>query len=102
MATVLITGATGGIGRYLSEHLGRQHDVISVSRRPHKQAVLEPCDLTKEVPRFSSDTTQVRPRIDWVVHLATSYDVDSDLQMFNALRLMPPRHIYELVEAGQL
>ena len=92
MATVLITGATGGIGRYLSEHLGRQHDVISVSRRPHKQAVLEPCDLTKEVPRFSSDTTQVRPRIAWVVHLATSYDVDSDLRMIENLEAFAREH----------
>lgn len=82
MATVLVTGASGMIGMYLtSSLLQKKHKVFAVDSRPNEFVGTNPdysfvqCDITDKNVIENILHTQ---RIDTVVHLACSVDNDID------------------------
>jgi len=82
MSVILISGATGGIGKHLSQYLTSQgHTVIPLSRRESESSVFAPCDLTTTVPQYLPQPGAELDNIDWIIHLASSYKIDADLQM---------------------
>lgn len=82
MATVLVTGASGMIGMYLtSSLLQKKHRVFAVDSRPNEFVGTSPdytftqCDITDKGVIENILQTQ---RIDTLVHLACSVDNDID------------------------
>ena len=69
---ILITGATGFLGRHLLSQLAPHHELVALSRRapgPELEGLARwvPCDLS------SLDVSVLPPRVDAVVHLAQSH-----------------------------
>jgi GDP-6-deoxy-D-talose 4-dehydrogenase len=104
MAKVLITGADGFTGRYLSSALlQRQHDVIGLSRTAsilENGVEVHACDLT--------DVTSLQRVIstcsaDWVVHLAAiSFVAHSDVtQLYNA-NIIGTRNLLDLLSRADV
>jgi UDP-glucose 4-epimerase len=68
---VLITGATGFVGRYVLDRLAARHEVIALTRRPPPAGLGSVRWIEHD---FSARETQPRwpPRVDAIVHLAQS------------------------------
>ena len=93
MANVLITGASGGIGQHLCQHLSTRHEVIPLSRRPPDDSLFGPSDLVAEPPELRGHVdSQNAGNIDWIIHLATTYDIDDDLAMLDNLVKFAQQH----------
>ena len=96
MANLLITGASGGIGKHLCRHLATRHEVIPLSRSPSGDSPFESCDLTAGPPQLRGDVdSQKSERFDWIIHLATTYDVDGDMAMLDNLIKFAEQHEVE-------
>jgi uncharacterized protein YbjT (DUF2867 family) len=86
MANLLITGASGGIGQHLCQHLSTRHEVIPLSRSPPDDSLFGPSDLIAEPPLLRGHVdSQKAGNIDWIIHLATTYDINDDLAMLDNL-----------------
>ena len=81
MANLLITGSSGGIGRHLCAELEKDHNVMPLSRRDI-DSPFGPCDLVQQIPAWKGEQDT---QVDWIVHLATTYNVEDDLLMLNNL-----------------
>ena len=93
MANLLITGASGGIGQHLCQHLSTRHEVIPLSRRPPDDSLFGPSDLVTESPVLRGHVdSQNAGNIDWIIHLATTYDINDDLVMLNNLVKFAQQH----------
>jgi UDP-glucose 4-epimerase len=64
---ILVTGASGFVGRRLVQHLAKDHEVFGLSRRPSPSPHSVQMDLSLGV-----DVAALPERIDAVVHLAQS------------------------------
>ncbi|MEO1614716.1 MAG: FAD-binding protein, partial [Planctomycetota bacterium] len=96
MANLLITGAGGGIGQHLCRHLSTRHEVIPLSRSPREKSRFEPCDLVAGPPQLRSNVdSQIAGDVDWIIHLATTYDIDDDLAMLDNLVKFAEQHEVE-------
>lgn len=86
MAKLLVTGASGGIGRHLCQQLSSEHEVLPLSRNPATDSAMAPCDLARELPQLRGSAGRGNAGdIDWIIHLATSYRVEDDLAMLDNL-----------------
>ena len=82
--TVLLTGASGFIGRHLIEALQEQFTIFALARRTQKEAGISShpnlhwilVDITdeEELTRTFSETIPSQHQVDYVVHLAAYYD----------------------------
>ncbi|MEM6451744.1 MAG: NAD-dependent epimerase/dehydratase family protein [Cyanobacteria bacterium P01_D01_bin.105] len=95
--SILITGASGGIGQHLRNYLLCKEivsQVIVVSRQSQEDTFSIVCDLTETVPQLtdvqltdavgSSNSSKISlEKVDWIIHLATSYQLEPDLGMLN-------------------
>lgn len=82
--TVLLTGASGFIGRHLIEALQDQFTIFALARRTQKEAGISShpnlhwilVDITdeEELTRTFSETIPPQHKVDYVVHLAAYYD----------------------------
>ena len=93
MANILVSGASGGIGQHLVARLSSKHQVLALSRAVSEHASLEPCDLVQGHPKWKKTTRDSAPssssqhdvQVDVIVHLATTYRLESDLAMLEHL-----------------
>ena len=69
---IVVTGATGFIGRALCNELAKQHNVIALTRRPEKASVLfeRPVDIIKWNPEDTDGWEKCLEGSDAVVNLA--------------------------------
>uniref|UniRef100_A0A7S3YCN7 FAD-binding PCMH-type domain-containing protein n=2 Tax=Lotharella globosa TaxID=91324 RepID=A0A7S3YCN7_9EUKA len=92
---ILMTGGTGGIGFHLENSLRKKYNILRVSRKdqdelPDGVAHIK-VDLTDEKGLAESIPDQ---KIEWILHLATTYNVRKDLAMVsNLLKLAEVRGI---------
>jgi UDP-glucose 4-epimerase len=68
---LLVTGATGFVGRRLIEHLAGRHELYAVARRPPPVALAESATWIEHDLR-AFDAEALPSRIDGVIHLAQS------------------------------
>lgn len=93
MANLLITGASGGIGKQVCQHLSPEHRILTVSRNPLHESPFEPCDLASATPQWrDSSLVENETQVDWIIHLATSYRVEDDLAMLEHLLQFAAEH----------
>ncbi|MFG0287062.1 MAG: FAD-binding protein [Rhodopirellula sp. JB044] len=93
MARILLTGATGGIGKHVASDLANKHVVHPLSRTTSVDGVFASCDLVNEVPQLAEQREgEDAPKIDWIVHLATTYKVADDLAMLDNLIAFAKEH----------
>ena len=69
---IIVTGATGFIGRALCNELAKEHDVIALTRRPEKASVLfeKPVDIIKWNPKDTDGWERSLDGSDVIVNLA--------------------------------
>jgi len=75
---VVLTGATGGIGRHVHERLKDDFEVLCITRNASRDCDVQ-CDLTTEAPRIAGK------KVDWICHLATTKKVAPDMAMLENL-----------------
>lgn len=96
---VLITGATGGVGRHLVAGLGEEYDLVQHGRTPRteeQKGALREADLESfEQVRALMDG------VDTVVHLAGAASPESDWEAVLGANIVGLRHVLEAArEAG--
>jgi NAD dependent epimerase/dehydratase family enzyme len=71
---IILTGATGFIGRALCNELAKEHNVIALTRRPEKASVLfeRPVDIIKWNPKGMDGWEKCLDGSDAIVNLAGS------------------------------
>ncbi|MCF7825604.1 MAG: NAD(P)-dependent oxidoreductase [Candidatus Marinimicrobia bacterium] len=115
--TVLITGASGFVGRHLVKYLCSEHKVIAFARRTQKEVGLEPhpnlewvlVDITdsKQLKKAFLKATTSHP-IDFIFHLAAYYDFGEQIYSdtyektnieatYNLLELARAAHVQRFV-----
>ena len=96
MKKVLISGSTGGIGAHLCSALNDCR-IFTISRQPSTDSLVYPCDLRVEVPTLKDSSYS----IDWIVHLATSYQTKDDVAMLrHLLEFAREHHVKNFVYAS--
>eukprot|EP00466_Bigelowiella_natans_P011108 jgi/Bigna1/91513/estExt_fgenesh1_pg.C_1030048 len=111
---ILMTGGTGGIGAHLEEKLALRYKILSASRSAspggieERNSRIEYCRLLSlAINKLTYDyaNSYIMPhnlalskipekKIEWIVHLATTYNVKKDKAMVaNLLRLAAERNI---------
>ena len=106
--SVLLTGASGFIGRHLIEILQDQFTIFALARRTQKEAGIAPhpnlhwflVDITddEELTRTVMETIGSRHKIDYVVHLAAYYDFGDQVynDIYEQTNVVATRRILEL------
>jgi len=69
---IVVTGATGFIGRALCNELAKEHNVIALTRRPEKASILfeKPVDIIKWNPKYMDGWEKCLDGSDAIVNLA--------------------------------
>jgi len=95
---ILMTGGTGGIGAHLEEKLALRYKILSASRSASPGGIEERNSRIVSVQVDLTDDKALskipEKKIEWIVHLATTYNVKKDKAMVaNLLRLAAERNI---------
>jgi UDP-glucose 4-epimerase len=69
---VLMTGATGFIGRHVVQELGHRHEIVAVSRTAPPSDLSDAATWVEQDLAAGLDTARLPRRVDAVVHLAQS------------------------------
>ncbi|MEN8006198.1 MAG: NAD(P)-dependent oxidoreductase [Candidatus Krumholzibacteriota bacterium] len=106
--TVLLTGASGFIGKHLIEVLQDQFTIFALARRTEKEAGIPShpnlhwnlVDITndEELTRTVLETIRAQSRIDYVIHLAAFYDFGDQVynETYEKTNVVATRRILEL------
>lgn len=102
---ILITGASGKVGKHLCESLGKAHDIVAISRQP---AALKPSfspyhiDLVTEQDKLAAVFQQEKP--DAVIHLASLIGgaCESDPQLAHTVNTEATRQLAEIAGENQV
>ncbi|GAB5361809.1 hypothetical protein AAMO2058_000744500 [Amorphochlora amoebiformis] len=85
---ILMTGATGGIGSHLLQRLVKKYNVLRVSRKRQDHVPEGVEDVTQDLTNPEAVAAIPNRKIEWIVHLATTYNVRKDTAMVtNLLKL---------------
>ena len=112
--SVLVTGASGFIGRHLIEVLKDQYTIYALARRTQKEVgiashanlhwILVDITAENELTRAFAEITRAHPTIDYAFHLAAYYDFGA--QQYNSIyeqtNVVATRRILELCRPCQL
>jgi len=97
--TVLLTGASGGIGQLLEERLGREYDLVTHGRTPadeHQEETMHTADLDEY-----AEIRELMDGVDVVVHLAGAASPESGWDAVLAANIVGMRNTLEAArEAG--
>ena len=97
--TVLLTGATGGIGQLLEERLGQDYDLVTHGRTPadeHQEETLHTADLDDY-----DEIRELMDGVDVVVHLAGAASPESGWDAVLTANIVGMRNTLEAArEAG--
>ncbi len=106
--SILLTGASGFIGRHLIEVLQEQFTIFALARRTQKEVGIAShpnlhwilVDITddKELTRTFFETIRSQHKIDFVVHLAAYYDFGDQVynDIYEQTNVVATRRILEL------
>jgi len=106
--SILLTGASGFIGRHLIEVLQDQFTIFVLARRTQKEAGIAShrnlhwflADITddEELTRTVLETIRSRHKIDYVVHLAAYYDFGDQVynDIYEQTNVVATRRILEI------